>query len=353
MVARSNLRSTGNTARLPDARGPAHAHANINQRRPPVPPRRRPAPKKNRDTLVLIYREHDSEACFQFKLPRLSLARTIAYCTAALGAILLALLIQMTVFYDAGGALQAGQNDAFRSRSLSVQGRRLFENMSQTRAGLERLNALHLAINERLFVGPDVAPAWYALPGLIAPDSNANASDSESRGPTVANLNQRLGALDQLFQQNKNYVHVYGEYLRGVPHRWPVAGGKRRINSGFGLRGNPFYGSGGDGPRKLHRGVDLKAAQGDLITAAAEGVVLEARRSGSGYGNRVRVFHPSGYVTLYAHLSAIYVKPEQYLKPGDRIGAAGSTGHSTGPHLHYEVHRDNQPIDPAEFIAED
>ncbi|MCR9144888.1 MAG: M23 family metallopeptidase [bacterium] len=303
---------------------------------------------------------------WSFELPRLpSLRRALVY---GMGALSLALMIVLMFAIVEPSSGVGGAMD----EDLRADGRQLLEKATQTRERLIRLHELHLAINERLFVGPEVSARWYTLPQLTPDESVAlngtaggadfvTASDargldavgSDPRRLSPAYLKRRLAALDQLFQQNKNYVQVYGGYLRGVPHRWPVVYGPRKINSNFGYRANPFYGQGGSGKRKLHRGVDLKGKRGDLVVSAAEGVVLEARRSSRGYGNRVRVFHPSGYTTLYAHLSKIYVKPNQYLKPGDHVGAVGSTGHSTGPHLHYEVHRGRKAINPAEFIAEE
>jgi murein DD-endopeptidase MepM/ murein hydrolase activator NlpD len=318
----------------------------------------------------MVYRQNDrSRPLLRYELPRLSPRLGLVYLMGAAAVLLLGALVHTVVFPRPTGFLHAGGESS--ADQLRPEGRRLLEHARKTRERLIQLHELHLAINERLFVGPEVSALWYGLPQLT-PDEAAAANinlngtganfvdATDARGPgaderrlSPAYLKRRLAALDQLFQQNKNYVQVYGGYLRGVPHRWPVVYGPRKINSNFGYRSNPFYGQGGGGVRKLHRGVDLKGKRGDLVVSAAEGVVLEARRSSRGYGNRVRVFHPSGYITLYAHLSAIYVKRDQYLKPGDQVGAVGSTGHSTGPHLHYEVHRQKKAIDPAEFIAEE
>ena len=337
-----------------------------------------------RRTVVMIYREHDSAGrVLRLELPRISAVGAMVYGTVATGLLLFGLLIHTIAFADSsdflgGDAISAGGPEA---------GKRLLASALESRAKLERLQELHEAINARLFIGPEVNAGWFTLPQLMPHESAAAGSagahatgadalfagagfasaalddddspggieDAAGRRLSPADLRRRLAGLDQLFQQNKNYVQVYGGYLRGVPHRWPVVYGPRKINSNFGYRANPFYnrGQGGGGARKLHRGVDLKGKRGDLVVAAAEGVVLEARKSSRGYGNRVRIFHPSGYVTLYAHLSAIYVKRDQYIRPGDRVGAVGSTGHSTGPHLHYEVHHLGKAINPAEFIAEE
>ena len=102
---------------------------------------------------------------------------------------------------------------------------------------------------------------------------------------------------------------------------------------------------------RLHAGVDLAAAHGTPIVAAGAGVVVTAGEEG-GYGNAVLIRHDNGYLTHYGHLSAITVVPGQTVAAGERIGLEGSTGHSTGPHLHFEVHQGHykNPIEPTAWM---
>ena len=109
---------------------------------------------------------------------------------------------------------------------------------------------------------------------------------------------------------------------------WPVTG---TITSPFGWRSNPFGGS-----PEFHQGLDIAAPTGTAVTAAAGGTVIMAQWYG-GYGNYILIDHGGGYSTGYGHLSAIYVSNGQSVKRGQAIGAVGSTGASTGPHLHFEV----------------
>ena len=101
--------------------------------------------------------------------------------------------------------------------------------------------------------------------------------------------------------------------------------------------------------RRMHLGVDLAGASGTPIFATADGVVVSAKRE-SGYGNAVRVRHDFGFETVYAHLSKIRVAAGQKLSRGDRIGDMGSTGRSTGVHLHYEVHLNGRPVNPMPYL---
>lgn len=125
----------------------------------------------------------------------------------------------------------------------------------------------------------------------------------------------------------------------GLPH-----GGA--ITSRFGLRPNPFTGRG----RESHSGLDFRGRTGEPIRATAKGRVVFAGTQG-GYGKVVRVRHGSGYETLYAHLSKINVKVGQRLHAGETVGLLGSTGRSTGPHLHYEVIQRGKRLDPEKFLS--
>jgi|HubBroStandDraft_4_1064222.scaffolds.fasta_scaffold00002_273 murein DD-endopeptidase MepM/ murein hydrolase activator NlpD len=119
---------------------------------------------------------------------------------------------------------------------------------------------------------------------------------------------------------------------------WPVTG---TITSPFGWRPNPF----GGGP-EFHQGLDIAAPSGTTVTAAATGTVIMAQWYG-GYGNYILIDHGGSYSTGYGHLSAIYVSVGQSVQRGQAIGAVGSTGQSTGPHLHFEVRIAGKPVDPA------
>ncbi len=114
--------------------------------------------------------------------------------------------------------------------------------------------------------------------------------------------------------------------------------------SGYGWRIHPIW-----GVRKFHEGLDFSADTGSDIYATGDGKVIKAEYSG-GYGKMVLVDHGFGYQTLYAHMSAIGVNVGDEVKRGDVIGAVGNTGDSTGPHLHYEVHKNGQHVNPIDFF---
>ena len=123
-----------------------------------------------------------------------------------------------------------------------------------------------------------------------------------------------------------------------VPSIWPTSG---YVSSPYGLRWNGT---------EFHQGIDIAADTGTPIVATADGVVTSAGWNGSGYGNMVDVDHGGGIVTRYGHASAVAVTVGQEVRRGQVIAYVGSTGYSTGPHLHYEVRVNGQPVNPAGYL---
>lgn len=135
------------------------------------------------------------------------------------------------------------------------------------------------------------------------------------------------------------------QLLAAIPAIQPINNEKlTRMASGFGWRSDPFTKA-----RKMHWGMDFTAPRGTPIYASGDGVVSRADNRASGFGKHVRIDHGYGYLTLYAHLSRYNVKLGQRVKRGDLIGFVGSTGRSEAPHLHYEVWKDGQKINPINF----
>jgi len=127
------------------------------------------------------------------------------------------------------------------------------------------------------------------------------------------------------------------------PSLWPVDG---RLMSSYGQRTDPLSGEGA-----FHKGVDLSAPAGTNVRATADGVVIHSAFDRSGYGRLVVVEHGNGLQTYYAHLSKFYVREGQEVRRGDAVGAVGSTGRVTAPHLHYEVRMGGAPINPYFYLA--
>ena len=137
--------------------------------------------------------------------------------------------------------------------------------------------------------------------------------------------------------------------LASIPAIQPVSNKDlNRIASGFGTRIDPVY-----KVTKFHAGLDFTAPQGTPIYATADGRVSKTPHEAGGYGNHVIINHGYGYETLYGHMVRIKARPGQSVKRGEIIGWVGSTGKSTGPHCHYEVHKNDNPVDPVYFFYND
>jgi murein DD-endopeptidase MepM/ murein hydrolase activator NlpD len=133
--------------------------------------------------------------------------------------------------------------------------------------------------------------------------------------------------------------------LSAIPAIQPVKNEDlKRMASGFGYRNDPFTKI-----KKFHYGMDFTAKTCNPFDSPGDGVVERADNSMSGFGNLIIINHGFGYKTYYAHMSSYKARAGQRVKRGDIIGLIGSTGRSEGPHLHYEVHKDGQPINPINF----
>ena len=135
------------------------------------------------------------------------------------------------------------------------------------------------------------------------------------------------------------------KFLAAIPAIQPVRNEDlTRMASGYGYRTDPF-----NKTRKMHWGMDFTAPRGTPVFATGDGTVVRADNGSAGYGRHIRIDHGYGYVSLYAHLYKYNVRRNQKVKRGDLIGFVGSTGRSEAPHLHYEVFKDDQRINPINF----
>lgn len=145
---------------------------------------------------------------------------------------------------------------------------------------------------------------------------------------------QQLSAQLHLIETNGNPAHV--------PAMWAHQG---KINNEYGFRRNPFGGR----TYEFHAGLDIDGERGDAVVAPANGVVTKAGWQG-GYGNLVEIDHQNGLTTRYGHLSRVEVQVGETIGRGQMLGQVGSTGRSTGPHLHYELRLNDKAINPRRFL---
>jgi murein DD-endopeptidase MepM/ murein hydrolase activator NlpD len=162
---------------------------------------------------------------------------------------------------------------------------------------------------------------------------------------TRANKNALLAMEKELEIQEAEVTRILESYKYGTApsgkFMWPVAGS---IRSGFGNRIHPIF-----GVWRFHSGLDLTARHGTLVKAGDGGQVIQAGYSG-GYGYTILLYHGGGFATRYAHLSSIRCTVNQFVERGQVIGLVGSTGWSTGPHLHFEVRINGQAYNPLEYL---
>lgn len=177
-----------------------------------------------------------------------------------------------------------------------------------------------------------------------------------SNSDLLINLNKKSDILlNQLMVQNKSYDTVINlvlykeDSLLSIPAIAPVAPHDYfRISSPFGYRVHPITGR-----VTMHDGIDFAANPGRPIHASGSGTVISVKHSREGYGNRIIIDHGFGFKSLYAHCSKIYVKAGDKIQRGQLIGLVGNTGSSTGPHLHYEVIKNNHKMNPKSFYIND
>ena len=175
---------------------------------------------------------------------------------------------------------------------------------------------------------------------------------SDSR--LVEQLSKRMNLLEkriysqlQSFDQLSEALANQQDRLAHIPSVIPINIADYTMSSGYGYRVDPIYGA-----SKFHEGLDFAASKGTDVFATGDGKVTVAGRE-AGYGNCVDIDHGYNYLTRYAHLSEILVKPGEEVKRGQLIGKVGSTGKSTGPHLHYEVRFKDVPQNPVNYYFMD
>ena len=167
--------------------------------------------------------------------------------------------------------------------------------------------------------------------GPLLSDLPAASLDERS-----ASVGSRLSALEGQFARRETLVS-------STPTVAPVRG---LLNSGFGARRDPFTGEGA-----FHAGLDISTLRHEPVLATASGVVVKSGWRGD-YGKAVEIDHGTGYRTVYGHLATIFVRDGQKVQRGEKVGLVGSTGRSTGPHLHYEVRQGDRILNPLEYILD-
>lgn len=203
----------------------------------------------------------------------------------------------------------------------------------------------------RLYFGANPIPEELRNAGFGGVNRYKNLEGYDN-SDMIIESSQRIDKLTkQIVVQSKSLDEIAAlaeqkeELLATIPAIQPIQNSDlKRMASGYGWRSDPFTKA-----RKFHYGMDFSAATGTPVYASGNGVVKRADANSSGYGKHIRIDHGFNYVSLYAHLSKYNVEVGQKVKRGDVIGFVGSTGRSVAPHLHYEIFKDGEKINPRNF----
>ena len=253
--------------------------------------------------------------------------------------------------YNADSQLAAQRRELAAQRTAVADAKRnaeahlnaLAQRMGQMQAQLMRLNALGSRLTR--MAGLDAREFNFSVEAAMGgPEKAASSSNPPELMNSLDRLaheierqQERLSALENLLLDRKLNAAV-------TPSGWPVEGGW--ISSGFGVRADPF-----NGHQSYHEGVDIASNMGSPVQAMGDGVVSHSGEK-AGYGLLVEVTHESGLVTRYAHSSAVLVRVGDRVKKGQPIALVGSSGRSTGPHLHFEVVRNGASVDPMRYLQQ-
>ncbi len=291
----------------------------------------------------------------QFEKIRLSvqerLKKIFGIASAILVSTVLLTLVAMRFFPSPQEEVLIKEIDQLKSELNIVQSD--FDLVSKTLGNIQdRDRRIHRMVLE---MDPIDENVWEG--GTGGSEKYAELQNFSRSGDLMAQLQQKVDKLKwQMVIQSKSFDEIEkmakGKevMLASIPSIKPVRVDKlnNRIEllSGFGYRLHPIHKI-----RKMHEGLDFSAPQGTPIQATGDGVIVKVERNG-GYGLHVVINHGYSYETLYGHMLSVDVKQGQKIKKGQTIGKVGSTGSSTGPHCHYEVHYKGTPVNPINYVLD-
>jgi hypothetical protein len=250
------------------------------------------------------------------------------------------------------GILAARVTESFEQRSLRRENNLLMKEISELRYGLDELKTSMTSLEQTdnlLRVMVDLPPINQdvrnvGIGGAVSQDVFRPNDPAQDLMLDLDKLEREIKLQHESFVQIQDRIEANQDLVLHTPSIWPVDGG--RLTEYFGKRRDPFT-------RRIrpHYGIDIGAKRGTRVYATADGVVKEVKRKYA-FGKVIVIDHGYGLQTLYAHLHSYAVTTGQKVKRGDLIATVGNTGRSTGPHLHYEVRINDQPVNPLDFMFE-
>ncbi|MDO9535713.1 MAG: M23 family metallopeptidase [Bacillota bacterium] len=299
--------------------------------------------RKKHGFFTLMVIPHTEESIFSVRIP--------LFILQALSVIVMASLIFSFFWINSYQVLQDEASDISllreENRILNEQIDYIAQETEDLKQWVEQMNFLSMEIRQLIELpiscDEEITPSIY-----FAQNDTVRLLASRGANQVVDRTALNISLLhDSIPGSNENLIQLKEEIMEfqkqqaATPSIWPAQG---RVTSGFGSRISPFTRR-----REFHYGIDIAAPRGTLIIASADGKVTEAsyRR---GHGNTVIINHGYGIRTMYAHLSSISVSVGDQVLKGQKIGLMGSTGVSTGSHLHYEVHLNGVAVNPRGFL---
>ena len=265
--------------------------------------------------------------------------------SALFGFLAFVVLLNTPYFETPKDKLQAREIDNLKIQ-YAILNRKIDQVDEVLNALEERDNNLYRAYFNSSPISEEDRKAVFGLENRYKDLAGYNNSD------LIINTTKRVDVLSkQLVVQSKSLDEILKlakskeKLLAAIPAIQPIRNENlKRMASGFGYRSDPFTKA-----RKFHEGMDFTAKTGTPVFASGDGIVSRADNTASGFGNHIVIRHGFGYETLYGHLSRYKARVGQYVKRGDVIGYVGSTGRSEAPHLHYEVHKNGDVVNPLNF----
>ncbi len=272
--------------------------------------------KRDKTTIIFLNKGQNHRKPIQIRTHYLEHWKKFAFAL-----ILFILGLVSTIFYMAGRQKELKQTAFLLEKQLEEQKKEFAQLDTST------IRKHYLSIDEKL----SKINKYLKARGLKPIPKNQGGESSNDLGST-----EEIGSYYEAYL--KKMIKLIGFTPLGYPHKGP-------LSSNFGHRENPFTGEN----IERHKGLDIRGKYGETVKTTANGVVKFADWYG-GYGKCVVIDHGNGFETYYGHLSKISVKKGQRVSVGDKIGNIGSTGRSTGPHLHYEIHRNGKVVNPKTYL---
>ena len=222
------------------------------------------------------------------------------------------------------------------------------QKIGQLKGEMEKLNQFNKKLKNMLALSDQESDRFVGQGGPATALNKPKTAIAYQKKEMIRRMHDDLSSLGQeasLVEQSQQELHTYLQSRKSILAATPsILPSRGWVTSGFGYRRSPFTGK-----KEFHKGLDIANRKGTPILAPASGVVAQVGWE-NGYGKCITIHHGYGLSTKYAHLSKFLVKPGEAIKRGQAIAKMGSTGRSTGSHLHYEVHLNGVPTNPSRFV---